>query len=188
MYDAYDSDASFIYKTENCGTSDEMYGIKQTLSLLFNHSPLLLTPQILGTWHKELLSWEKRSGEVRTTEVYNMMASKRTYYLPPHLVESNLLTWCDRVNEDVTSPAMVFSSTRDKFIRCVKFYTNLLEIHPFHDGNGRIGWMFVRWFFGRLPKKAIQNGDLSRELHNAHKTQSYNSLVQYFGEVFDIGL
>ena len=129
---------------------------------------VLLTPQILSLWHAELLQFCSNSevgGRRRETAVFRRIGTIVEFYLDYWLVDEYLLTLCDYVNTFITTGKCLATRTRSHYKACVFYYRQLLLIHPFRDGNGRLAWIFFFWFYGSVPgANWLQQTDLSRVL------------------------
>ncbi len=107
--------------------------------------------RLLKDLHKTLLHGVRGSvrnpGEFRTHQVH--IGSNRRYVPPPHQeVEKAMHDWEKYCNRD--------DSTFDPLIRCFIAHYQLEAIHPFGDGNGRIGrvvlsLMIYKWCDLEMP-------------------------------------
>lgn len=167
-------EVNVIIQSENLQDEKSRVGVENALLLIKKYPQNAITPQILYEWHEELLWWDERGGRIRETEVYNMFTETPSVYLPAEQVEVHLLSLCDRINSFLSSSCSKESDAlfpeMEKFHKCFYFYYILLQIHPFHDGNGRIGWLFLKWFLGCLPKSPINNNHLYWILRNVNLT------------------
>ena len=97
-----------------------------------------------------------------------MFTGTPSLYMPADQVEIHLSSWCDLVNKYIVSKSLAVFPDMEKFHKCFYFYYILLQIHPFADGNGRLAWMFVKWFLGHLPEDPIDNDELCWTLRNTN--------------------
>lgn len=136
---------------------------------------LPLSQRLIVELHRELLTGvrgeEKRPGELRTTPVWVGAASDtpdKARFVPPmpeHLPEL-LSDWEHFVNEASPLPVLV---------RCALMHYQFETIHPFLDGNGRIGRLLIGLMLtaeGRLSRPLLY---LSGYLE-AHRSEYYERL------------
>ncbi len=116
----------------------------------------------------------KRPGELRDSQVYiaplgTPIAQARFIPPPPQLVRDLLLDWEHFVNEQPPDlPPLV---------QCAMAHYQFEAIHPYQDGNGRIGRLLLTLFLcakGILPKPLLY---LSAYLER-HRAEYYDHLFQ----------
>ena len=110
-----------------------------------NDLPLCL--RLINEVHSRLMSGvrghEKRPGELRMTQVwigpqYDTPIEEATYVPPPAtLVRDLLLDWETFTNERSKMPPL---------IQCALMHYQFEAIHPYADGNGRIGRLLISLF------------------------------------------
>ncbi|MDI6857864.1 MAG: Fic family protein [Dehalococcoidia bacterium] len=123
------------------------YGLAQ-LNLL----PISI--RLVNQIHAELLAdvrgKDQRPGELRGCQVWigsegTSIEEARYIAPPPDLVPETLADWERFVNEDVLIPPLV---------QCAMMHYQFEAIHPYRDGNGRIGRLLITLFLcakGVLP-------------------------------------
>jgi Fic family protein len=147
---------------------------------------LPITQRLITQVHKELMSGvrgaERQPGEIRTSPVWIGSATHtltNARYVPPaphHLAE--LLTdWEKFVNEPGSLPVLV---------RCALMHYQFETIHPFLDGNGRIGRLLVGLMLIREERLTAPILYLSGYLEK-HREEYYDRLqaVREHGAVQD---
>ena len=176
---------SFIAQAEGV-TCDEdaRRGIVAALSRVTANKPFLLTPQILSSWHAQLLKFCRNSdagGRRRESAVFRNFANSVEFYLDYWLIDNCLLTFCDYVNTFITTGKCVITGTQSRYQACIVYYRQLLLIHPFRDGNGRLAWIFFFWFYGSVPgANWLQQDDLCRVLWTCRPTYNWDIFSQDF--------
>ena len=85
---------------------------------------------------------EKRPGELRSGQVYigapgSSIRDARFIPPPPDQVRSLFLDWEEFVNESLELPPLV---------RCAMMHYQFETIHPYEDGNGRVGRLLITLF------------------------------------------
>lgn len=96
---------------------------------------LFLTPSLISEAHKVLMAdLIPNPGQFRQTEAYP--SGSDFFYVSPHLIEAHIESLLDKYNSIVQhtelSGALVFKLA-------AWFLYHFLTIHPFSDGNGRLG-------------------------------------------------
>jgi len=141
---------------------------------LLNDLPLSL--RLVRHLHHDLMQGvrgaNKTPGEFRTGQ--NIVGAKgqdeiTASYVPPPVEEMNaaLATWEQYINEDASSPTL---------IQCALQHVQFESIHPFWDGNGRIGRLLITIFLinkGRLSQPLLYLSAFIEE----HR-QDYYDLLQ----------
>jgi len=82
----------------------------------------------------------------------------------------------------------IFDSPRPSFARGVVASTAFLNLHPFHDGNGRLGRFLLNYMWGRLPSKYIpfsvihglSEGGYEIRLRLAQIFNEWDELIDYY--------
>jgi len=104
--------------------------------------PFLSLDLVLG-FHARLTAGSPDAGRFKTHANYTFrMDGSRHDYLAPHLVGDALLDWVGRFNQE------------SAFEAAVRLYADFQQIHPFRDGNGRVGRIltayWLHWKHGLL--------------------------------------
>lgn len=160
------------------------YGIERLDSL-----PISL--RLLNELHQRLLTdvrgEEKRPGEIRREQVWigspgSPIADARFIPPPPGYLRDLIYDWERFANEPGDMPPLV---------RCALMHYQIEAIHPYHDGNGRIGRLMIVLFLcasGVLPTpllymSAYFERDRQRyynELLNVSVTGDWERWLSYF--------
>lgn len=145
---------------------------------------LPISQRLIGQLHKTLMSGvrgrDKRPGELRQLPVYigsPTDSAETAVFVPPlHLSLPQLLTdWENFVHEDPRIPVLV---------QCALLHYQFETIHPFMDGNGRLGRLLIMFFLiqkGLLPAPLLYISAYLEE----HRREYYDRLqaVRERGEV-----
>src|SRR3990167_7622570 len=101
-------------------------------------SIILETHKIL-TLHQKLMQNEK--GYFRQEQVWVGGREGKPWFVVSELIKN----WCERVNGTInqTYPGNLTDDTLEAFIK--KDHIEYEKIHPFIDGNGRTGRIFMNW-------------------------------------------
>ena len=139
----------FIYEASGIRRRDvvEVSNYTRALDLgldLLNTLPISL--RLVNRVHESLLTGvrgnEKRPGELRNAQVWigHQGADIRDARLvppPPHMLSELLLDWERFVNEESDLPPLV---------QCALMHYQFEAIHPYLDGNGRVGRLLIIMF------------------------------------------
>jgi Fic family protein len=107
---------------------------------------LPLSTRLVNATHAELLAGvrggDKRPGELRTRQVWigsegTTLVDARFVPPPADLIPDLMHDWASFVNEDLELPPLV---------QCAMMHYQFEAIHPFIDGNGRIGRLLITLF------------------------------------------
>lgn len=141
---------------------------------------------ILEQMHSILLSgvrgWTKNPGKFRKDQVF--IGSNRRYVPPP--AGTIMETCLQQFDQYLRNPEDKF----DPLVRCIIAHYQLEAIHPFSDGNGRIGrvlfslmiykwcdlkmpWLYLSPFFERYKDEYIDN------LFNVSATGDWSKWVEF---------
>ena len=101
-----------------------------------------LTNEMHATLLHGVRGEEKRPGQLRDEQVWigaHGMPIEEARFIPPppHMVRDLLTDWEQFANEDIEMPPL---------IRCALMHYQFEAIHPYWDGNGRIGRLLVILF------------------------------------------
>ena len=99
----------------------------------------LLTIGIIQDFHKEVLKSDQRAGKLRDCHVCTNFNFETHIYPPPYLIETQLASICDVVNRKV----MACKLPKDFIEMAAWIAYNILSLHPFHNGNGRVVHVIV---------------------------------------------
>lgn len=101
-------------------------------------SPYLSVDLVLA-FHRRLLDGlSDTAGQTKRYRNYTYLSDGSRYdYLPPAEVEPALREWVARFDEE---PAA------DPWARAAELYYELQRIHPFDDGNGRVGRVLIAYW------------------------------------------
>jgi Fic family protein len=158
---------SGVREVENC-----IRAMETGLQLL---KELPISNRVIRTIHQTLLQdvrgRERRPGEFRTTPVWIGSPTdtpENATYVPPLADETHeaLRDWELFANEEPRMPMLV---------RCALLHYQFETIHPFLDGNGRLGRLLIVFFLmqqGRLPAPLLY---LSSYLED-HRPEYYERL------------
>ena len=123
---------------ENCLTMLEVKNLTRAMSLAYQYKKEMKTPLltvgIIQDFHKEVLRSDQRAGKLRDCYLCTNFNFETHIYPPPYLIETQLASICDVANRKI----MACKLSKD-FIEIVAWIAyNILSLHPFHDGNGRV--------------------------------------------------
>ncbi|HXH21821.1 MAG TPA: Fic family protein [Dehalococcoidia bacterium] len=136
---------------------------------------LPLSLRLVRELHAHLMSGvrgqEKAPGEFRSSQNWigspGSSLEEATYVPPPHTeMHDCLADWERFLHEETVTPPL---------IRCAQMHYQFEAIHPFLDGNGRVGRLLITLFLctlGRLPSPALY---LSPYFER-HRTEYYDHL------------
>lgn len=99
----------------------------------------------------------QKSGNFRTNWV--RPSGEDWDYLEPHNIEKNLMDLCNFV----CKKSQTTNTIIDKVKLSSLFLVELLQIHPFQNGNGRISRLFLSWLLidvCPIPVSLIENQDI----------------------------
>lgn len=105
-----------------------------------------------GAWSEPWLK-DKHRGKFRDCPVY--IGGHEAIH--PYLIMNSLQEWCDDMNMLVKESL----AEHDKELRSKDLHVEYERIHPFVDGNGRTGRMFMNWWNLRnnIPVIVIHEGE-----------------------------
>jgi fido (protein-threonine AMPylation protein) len=130
-----------------------------------------LSVEMLISAHAIMLSGQPHAGELRTTS--NARCGS-TSFLPPRRVASEMEEYVTAVN------TLCARSDVDAMGAAAGAHCGLLAIHPFHDGNGRIGRIVMNWVLAKrgLPFTVVasssdeQRADYIRAVKSSARPQT----------------
>ena len=162
------------------------YGIERVNTLPIS---LRLVNEVHRRLMRRVRGQEKRPGELRSQQVWigalDSPIQEARFIPPPHGYLRDLFyDWEKFVNEPTDMPPLV---------RCALMHYQVETIHPYSDGNGRIGRLLITLFLcvsGVLPMpllylSAYFERDRQRyydELFNVSETGDWERWVRYFLE------
>lgn len=127
---------------------------------LNNHDEInpYLVLQVHEILMKDVEAWSeprllsKYRGVIRDCDVY--IGGKKA--LNPSVIKISLEQWCNKMNYK----SILSKNTLDEIV-CKELHVEYEKIHPFVDGNGRTGRMFMNWWRikNKLPILIIHEGD-----------------------------
>jgi len=128
-----------------------------------------LSVDLIFNFHRRLFQgFPGTHGVFKSRENFTFLSSgEKHFYKRPHEVKGMMLRWVSDFNEDLDKSCVVPALAADLYYR-------FQEIHPFEDGNGRIGRILIaywahwkrRWAFEfRLQDKiehleALENANI----------------------------
>lgn len=136
---------------------------------LYNQAKV--TPSVILKTHKVLMLhqplYPHEKGYFRNVPVY----VGQTMMLNHVLIDEYVENWCQSMNTP-PRPRIKHSRTEDKAVQNLEELSRSLHveyerIHPFVDGNGRTGRMFMNWWriTNGLPLLIIHEGDEQMEYY-----------------------
>ena len=147
--------------------------------------------RLVNEIHRRLLSGvrgqDKRPGEFRTLQVWigapgSSIGNARFVPPPPDMLRDLFQDWEEFANEPLETPPLV---------RCALLHYQIEAIHPYRDGNGRIGRLLITLFLKEssvlttplLYLSAYFERDRQRyydELFNVSATGDWERWLEYF--------
>jgi Fic family protein len=127
---------------------------------IYEKNPKLITVNNILKIHEILLKniRKKIAGKTRDCNVY--IGGKLKPFISNQLFISQLLDWCDEFNMySKLNKEDTLKKVKELFVK--KSHINFENIHPFEDGNGRVGrilYNFLRYKL-KLPVKIIRSGE-----------------------------
>ena len=107
----------------------------------------LLTEQNLLESHRILMTGLiPYAGRYRDSEAMTHTSRGMFYYVPANRVQQELQTLVDAFNDRIMASSL---SVSDLFSMSASFLNAFLAIHPFADGNGRVGRLWVSYILFR---------------------------------------
>lgn len=133
----FDKDGGAARTTGEVDAQREVYNYRQALHAgLASELPLSL--RLITDLHRVLLSGvrgqDRSPGKFRQVQVY-LGSDKRFIPPPPHLVRESL----EALEKHLHRP----DRTTDPLVECFRVYYQFETIHPFVDGNGRVGRLLM---------------------------------------------
>lgn len=122
----------------------------------------------------------ERETRIREVPIYTKpdKHGNRIRYPDPDVLKGDLLLLAN----------YIFESPRPCFARGIVASTAFLNLHPFRDGNGRLGRFLLNYMWGRLPDKYIplsvihglSKGGYEIRLRLAQIFNEWNELIDYY--------
>lgn len=101
--------------------------------------PWLSQDLVLGFHARLLGGLSEEAGRFKSQRNYTLRSDGRRYdYLAPAAVPEAMREWIERFNSE---------STGDAPSRAAELYAEFQRMHPFQDGNGRIGRLLLAYWF-----------------------------------------
>ena len=123
---------------ENCQTMLEVKNLTRAITLAYQYKNEMKTPLltvgIIQDFHKKVLKSDQRAGKLRDCHVCTNFNFETHIYPPPYLIETQLASICDVANRKM----MTCKLPKDLIEMAAWTAYNILSLHPFHDGNGRM--------------------------------------------------
>ena len=101
-------------------------------------SPFVSLDLVIEYHHRLMQGLSDEAGRLKTRANYTLLADgSRSDYLHPAKVEEALRAWIDAFNH------RAFPDWRDA---AAELYASFQQIHPFEDGNGRVGRILLAYW------------------------------------------
>ena len=141
-------------------------------------SSYLSVDLILGYHLRLFQGFPGQSGQWKTNANYTYLSDGTRYdYISPHRVEQSVLEWVESFNHGDPNP------TEEK---AAQLYYGFEEIHPFEDGNGRIGRIllsyWIHWKFRKSWKFLLADQTQHLKALEAANQNDFKPLSQFFKE------
>lgn len=136
-----------------------------------------LSKDLIQNFHQRLFTdFPGTHGSWKSDPNYTYLSSgERMDFAPPSKVESMMAAWIDDFNQK-TQP--------DPVAQAANLYYRFQMIHPFSDGNGRIGRVFVSYFLHLHGKSFFEFYSSDRIEHlgalEAANRGSFEKLIEFF--------
>lgn len=115
-----------------------------------------LTMKNTGTeYHTALGDFSSAKGDFRLLNVSAGIGGRS--YMDFHKVPQKTKEFCDRLNKDLQNASSL--SLEDKYNLSFDAHYNLVTIHPWADGNGRMSRLLMNWIqfqLGLIPAKILK--------------------------------
>lgn len=151
----------YIPKQMNMREFYEVKNYKQVLESLIDslQSKATLSPQLIKHFHSLCLdNLLDNKGEFK--KIPNVIVGATFETTPPYQVPSAIAEWCDNLYYRFGNA----NNDDDKLQAILESHIHFEKIHPFSDGNGRIGRLLIVYscLEQNLPPVVIQKDDKAR--------------------------